>query len=116
MLSVMLGAFAAHGLRGRLDARLVHAFETGVTYQLFHSIMLFLVGLAMLAWGRHWTLTASALAFLTGIFLFSGSLYLLSLTGLKWLGPVTPLGGLFLIAGWLLLALGAWMNAGRALQ
>lgn len=108
LMSVVLGAFASHGLRGRLDDGLLRAFETGVTYQMTHSLVLLVTALAIERWGAHWALSSAAAAFATGIVLFSGSLYLLALTGMKWLGPVTPIGGLFLIVGWALLAYGAW--------
>jgi uncharacterized membrane protein YgdD (TMEM256/DUF423 family) len=109
-ISVALGAFAAHGLRGALDERLRHAFETGVHYQMLHSIVLIVVGLAIEHWGRHWALVYASWAFALGIVLFSGSLYVLALTSMKWLGPITPVGGLAFMAGWALLALGIWQN------
>ncbi len=114
LLSVVLGAFASHGLRGKLEDRLLHAFETGVTYQMSHSLALILLALVIAQLGRHWALSAAAGSFALGILLFSGSLYLLALTGMKWLGPVTPIGGVFFIAGWCLFAIGAWMRAGGA--
>ena len=110
LVSVVLGAFAAHGLRGQLDERLEHAFETGVHYQMIHSVVLLIVGLMVEHWGRHWALSSAAWSFVAGIFLFSGSLYLLALTGMKWLGPITPIGGLAFIVGWGLLAVGIWQN------
>ena len=110
LLSVVLGAFAAHGLRGKIDPNLAHAFETGVHYQMMHSIALLVVGLMLEHWGRHWALLAASWSFALGILLFSGSLYLLTLTSMKWLGPVTPIGGLFFIVGWGLLTVGIWQN------
>ena len=110
LVSVVLGAFAAHGLKGRIDERLVHAFETGVHYQMIHSVMLIVVGLLTLHWGKHWALVYASWGFVLGIVLFSGSLYLLALTQMKWIGPVTPLGGLAFIIGWALLAVGTWQN------
>lgn len=110
LVSVVLGAFAAHGLRGQLDERLEHAFETGVHYQMVHSVVLLIVGLMVEHWGRHWALDSAAWSFVAGILLFSGSLYLLALTGMKWLGPITPIGGLAFIVGWALLAIGIWQN------
>ena len=103
-LAVGLGAFAAHGLRGRLEENLLHAFETGVAYHLSHTLALFGCSILMLFWGERTGLQVASIAFLAGIVLFSGSLYLLALTGMKWLGPVTPLGGLCFLAGWLALA------------
>ena len=109
-LSVGLGAFAAHGLRGSLEPRMLSAFETGVSYQLQHSLALLFVGLLSLVWGRHWALDYASYGFMLGIVLFSGSLYLLALTGWKWPGPITPLGGLALLGGWALLSVGIWQK------
>ncbi|MCB1691289.1 MAG: DUF423 domain-containing protein [Pseudomonadales bacterium] len=110
MISVILGAFAAHGLRGTLEERLAHAFETGVTYQMTHSLALLAVCAMIEIWGRHWALVGAVWSFVLGILLFSGSLYLLAVTGMKWLGPVTPLGGLAFIVGWALVTIGIWQN------
>ena len=100
---VVLGAFAAHLLRGSLDARALNAFETGVRYQLYHALALLWVG-ARLEDRPSVALRRVARLMLTGLCLFSGSLYGLSLTGARWLGPVTPIGGLLLIGAWSLLA------------
>lgn len=113
LLSVMLGAFASHGLRGQLDARMLSAFETGVAYQMTHSLALLALAMIIDRFGRHWTFTAAAAAFAVGIVLFSGSLYLLAMTGLRWIGPVTPMGGVGFIVGWALLAAGAWNRIER---
>lgn len=110
LMSVALGAFGAHALRGSLEPRLMNAFETGVTYQMSHSLVLLVVCLLAEQWGKSLVIQFSALAFVLGIVLFSGSLYALALTGLKWLGPVTPIGGLALLAGWLGLLLGIWQH------
>ena len=101
-LAVALGAFGAHGLRARVTPDLLAVFETGVRYQMYHALAL--LGLS-LAWTRWSTshLTAAGYLFLAGIVLFSGSLYLLTLTGTRWWGAVTPLGGLAFLAGWALL-------------
>lgn len=109
-MSVILGAFAAHGLRGKLAPNLEHAFETGVHYQMMHSLALIVVGLMIEHWGRDWALVAAAWSFALGIILFSGSLYLLPIPSMRWLGPVTPVGGLALIVGWGLLTAGIWQN------
>ena len=100
---VILGAFAAHLLKGSLDARSLNAFETGVRYQLYHALALLWIG-ARLEDRPSVALRWVARLMLTGLCLFSGSLYGLSLTGARWLGPVTPFGGLLLIGGWFLLA------------
>ncbi len=109
-LSVVLGAFAAHGLRGKLPQSLFNAFETGVHYQMMHSLALFGVGLVMLHVGQKTSLSVAAWSFVTGTLLFSGSLYGLAMLQIKWLGPVTPLGGILLIIGWLALAYGLWFE------
>ncbi len=106
-----MGAFGAHGLRGKIDDDLLHAFETGVTYQLSHSLALFGVCILMQMWGEKTALQFAGYGFTIGIILFSGSLYALSLTGVKWFGPVTPIGGIALIAGWAALTYAVWENA-----
>ena len=104
---VALGAFAAHGLKGRLTEQYLAIFHTGVTYQLVHTLALF--GVALLAThlpGR--LVTWAGVCFAVGIVLFSGSLYVLTMTGISKLGIVTPFGGLAFLAGWLCLGLAAW--------
>ena len=105
-LAVVCGAFAAHGLQARLDAQSRAIFETGARYHMYHALA---IGVAAFAMRGEAALQArlSAILFLAGIVLFSGSLYLLALTGMTMLGFVTPLGGLAFIAGWVLLALAA---------
>ena len=104
---VALGAFAAHGLRGRLSAEYLAVFQTGVHYQLLHALALLAVALlARQQPGR--LLGAAAALFVAGILLFSGSLYLLTLSGVGRLGMITPLGGSALLAGWLCLGLAGW--------
>jgi uncharacterized membrane protein YgdD (TMEM256/DUF423 family) len=105
-----LGAFAAHGLKSRLGPELLATFEIGVRYQMFHALALLAVGWAQTRWPGA-VLTASGWLFVAGTLLFSGSLYILSLTGEKWLGAVAPAGGLALLGGWLCLAWGAWRGA-----
>ena len=103
LLGVGLGAFAAHALGARLEPRDLQTFETGVRYQMYHALALLAVAWAV---GR-WSGPAAQLAgwaFLTGIVVFSGSLYLLVLTGERWLGAVTPLGGVAFLVGWAALA------------
>ncbi|MEE1921716.1 DUF423 domain-containing protein [Pseudomonas sp. 148P] len=104
---VALGAFAAHGLKARLSAEYLAVFHTGVTYQLIHALALF--GVAILSVhlpGRLVTWAGSL--FILGILLFSGSLYILTLSGIGKLGMITPLGGTAFLAGWLCLGLAAW--------
>jgi uncharacterized membrane protein YgdD (TMEM256/DUF423 family) len=100
--AVLLGAFAAHGLKNVLAVEQLTTFETAVRYQMYHALALMLCGL--LGSAGHRTRSA-AIAFLVGIVLFCGSLYGLAMLELKWLGPVTPLGGVSFLIGWLLLAL-----------
>ncbi len=98
-IAVAAGAFAAHGLRSRLDARAFEVFETGARYHMYHALAMVLCGvLAMTRPG--WTFQA-------GIVLFSGSLYALALTDVKVLGAITPLGGLAFLAGWIWVAVSA---------
>lgn len=99
-LAVILGAFGAHGLRGRVEDRLLETFQTAVEYQMFHSLALLMVAILMQQWGRMLYLEVTTVAFMVGILLFSGSLYGLVLTEMKWFGPVTPIGGVCLIVGW----------------
>jgi uncharacterized membrane protein YgdD (TMEM256/DUF423 family) len=102
-VAVALGAFAAHGLRGRLSEPLLQVFQTGVHYQFYHVLALLLVGL-LLQRRESRGLRLAAMLFLLGILIFCGSLYLLALSGVHWLGAITPLGGSAFIAGWLVLA------------
>jgi uncharacterized membrane protein YgdD (TMEM256/DUF423 family) len=105
-LAVVLGAFGAHGLKGRIDPELLVTFEIGVRYQMYHALALLAVARTRLAGAR--LQMASGWMFVSGIVLFSGSLYVLTLTGERWLGAITPLGGLAFIVGWLCLALAGW--------
>ncbi len=103
-LGVVLGAFGAHGLRARVGPEMVEGWKTGVLYHLVHALALFGVAIAgdRIGWRR-----VVAGLFLAGIVVFSGSLYLLTLTGTRWLGAVTPLGGVAFMAGWAALAASA---------
>lgn len=108
-ISVAAGAFGAHGLKSRLSSDLLTIFETGARYQLYHALLLVLIGLVLSRIGEGPTgaLHASAAFTLGGTVLFSGSLYVLALTGMRWMGAITPLGGLGFLLGWLLLAYAA---------
>ncbi|MCO6437348.1 MAG: DUF423 domain-containing protein [Phycisphaerae bacterium] len=108
--AVALGAFGAHGLKGRLSTEQLTTFEVGVRYQMYHALGLFAVAW-MMTRAPSWATTASAVLLVVGVVLFSGSLYGLTLAGWKWLGPVTPLGGLSMILGWIMLAAAAWRMA-----
>jgi uncharacterized membrane protein YgdD (TMEM256/DUF423 family) len=108
-LSVAAGAFASHALREKLSERALEIFETGARYQMYHALALLLVALLLSrAEAAQSTLVASGLAFIVGVVVFSGSLYTLSLTSIKWLGAITPLGGAAFIIGWSCLAVAAW--------
>jgi uncharacterized membrane protein YgdD (TMEM256/DUF423 family) len=106
-IAVGLGAFAAHGLKARLPAELLAVFETGVRYQMYHALALLAASWAQTRWPGTLA-SASGWLFLAGTVLFSGSLYVLALSGARWLGAVTPFGGLAFLAGWLCLAAAAW--------
>jgi len=108
-LGVALGAFAAHALKGSLDADLLATFEVGVRYQMYHSFALLAVGWAHTRWPGA-IVAASGWLFVAGTVLFSGSLYALSMSGARWLGAITPIGGCALLAGWLCLAWAVWRN------
>jgi uncharacterized membrane protein YgdD (TMEM256/DUF423 family) len=107
LVGVALGAFGAHGLRGMLSAQDLATFETGVRYQMYHALALLGVAWATTRWPGGSTVAAGWL-FVAGILIFSGSLYVLVLTGQRWLGAVTPLGGLSFLLGWGLLAWSAF--------
>lgn len=112
-IAVGLGAFAAHGLKNRLPEDLLAIFQTGVQYQMYHALALFGVGLLAMQLSDSTLLRASGWAFVIGIVIFSGSLYVLSLSGVRWLGAITPIGGVAFLTGWGLLAIA--MLAGRTL-
>ena len=103
LLSVAAGAFGAHALRARLGPELLGVFETGARYQMYHALALLATGWACTRWPGPFA-TASGWLFIAGTILFSGSLYALSLTGVRSLGAITPFGGLAFLAGWLCLA------------
>ncbi|MGO2478070.1 MAG: DUF423 domain-containing protein, partial [Pseudoalteromonas sp.] len=100
MLSVVLGAFAAHGLKSRISEYALGVFKTAAEYQMFHGLALIAVAI-LIKWGL--TLNWVGGFFIAGTLLFSGSLYLLALTGIKWLGPITPIGGVCFVIGWVIL-------------
>lgn len=110
-LAVAAGAFGAHALAGRLTPERLQTFETAARYQMYHALALLVAAWAAGAWASP-AATWAGYSFLAGIVLFSGSLYLLVLTGTSWLGAVTPLGGVAFLTGWGLLAWAAW-QAGR---
>jgi len=103
LLAVALGAFGAHGLRDKLTPELFSAYQTAVQYHFYHTFALLAVGLMLLHWQHKPLLIASGFSFMLGLCLFCGSLYWMAIGGPRWLGPVTPLGGLAFLAGWCLL-------------
>jgi uncharacterized membrane protein YgdD (TMEM256/DUF423 family) len=104
LLAVAFGAFGAHALKTRIAPELMPVYRTGVEYHFYHALGLMLVGLAAFHLPESAYLRSAGWAMLTGIALFSGSLYLLALTGLTWLGAITPFGGTAFIAAWALFA------------
>lgn len=108
-LSVAAGAFGSHALKAKLSQQALEIFQTGARYEMYHALALLLVALLLSrAETGQVPLIIAGCAFLVGIAIFSGSLYALSLTGIKWLGAVTPLGGLAFFIGWGSLAIAAW--------
>lgn len=108
-LGVAGGAFAAHALKQRLTEQALTIFETGIRYQMYHALALLVVALLLsrAATGQS-LLIATGYAFIVGVLIFSGSLYALSFSGVKWLGAITPLGGVAFLIGWGCLAIAAW--------
>ena len=108
-IAVAAGAFGAHFLKGVLDASMLAVFETAARYQMYHAL-----GLCIVCWAidryPEARLTAVGWLFTIGILLFSGSLYAISLSGIRWLGALTPVGGAAFIAGWGLFAWGMWKS------
>ncbi|MFE4710414.1 MULTISPECIES: DUF423 domain-containing protein [unclassified Paenibacillus] len=108
MLAVAIGAFGAHILKPVISEHYMTVYETGVQYHMFHALGLVLIALVAGQWGESARLRWAGWLLLIGIVLFSGSLYVLSITGIKVLGAITPLGGVSFIAGWICLALEAF--------
>lgn len=106
MLGVALGAFGAHGLRARLTPDLLRIWETGAQYHMLHALVLLATAWAVQRFPSGLSV-AAGWCFLAGILVFSGSLYLLAFTGMRWLGAITPVGGTLFIVGWVLLAVAA---------
>lgn len=113
-IAVAAGAFGAHGLRGKLDPELLAVFELAVRYQMYCALALIGVSFAGTQWPGKF-INAGGWLLVIGSLLFSGSLYLLSLTRTKGLGAITPIGGVLLLAGWLCLAIGAFKSSRRGM-
>ncbi|OXM86543.1 DUF423 domain-containing protein [Paenibacillus rigui] len=109
-LSVALGAFGAHLLKGKIAADMLANYQTGVQYQMMHALGLIAVGIAAAYWPASRHLVRAGWSMFIGIILFSGSLYVLSLTGIKMLGAITPLGGVAFLFGWYSLAAAAFTS------
>ena len=108
-LGVAAGAFGAHALKEILDAPMLQVFETATRYVMYHAFGLCIVSWAIDRYPEQ-RLENSGWLFLIGILLFSGSLYVVSLAGIRWVGAVTPIGGLAFMVGWLLLGWGVWRD------
>jgi len=110
-LAVGIGAFGAHGLKDILaETGRAETFETAVKYHFYHSLAIFLIGILALVKPEWKKLSTATILMIVGIVIFSGSLYILSLTGITWLGAITPFGGVAFIAGWILVFLAASKN------
>lgn len=106
-LAVALGAFGAHGLKSQLSTEMLQTWKTGVDYHFYHALGLLLIGILAVSFPSE-LVKWSAILLTAGIVLFSGSLYALAISGIKWLGAITPVGGMSFIAGWVLLFLAVW--------
>lgn len=109
-LAVGLGAFGAHSLKEMLTDEMLDIFETGVKYHFYHAIGLLVIAFVAQLIPDSSLLQWSGWLMLAGIFIFSGSLYILSISGIRWMGAITPIGGLCFIVAWILLALASWQN------
>lgn len=106
-LAIAIGAFGAHGLKAHLSNEMLQTYKTGVDYHFYHALGLLSIGVLSISYPSS-LLNWSAILLSVGIILFSGSLYVLSIIGIKWLGAITRLGGLSFIAGWVLLFIAVW--------
>lgn len=102
-LSVAIGAFGAHMLEGKISADELAVYETGVHYHMIHGIAVLIAGILSGALGESRKLFWAGTLFIAGVIIFSGSLYVLSISGIKWLGAITPIGGVSFIVGWIML-------------
>lgn len=105
LTGVALGAFGAHSLKSAISSEMLSVFETGVRYQMYHSFALYVVSWALQS-KRSTKFLVAAWSFVAGVILFSGSLYILAMSGIRWFGIVTPIGGVSLLGGWLMATLG----------
>lgn len=109
-LAVGLGAFGAHGLQPKLTTRMFEIYQTGVQYHMIHAIAILIIAIVADRLGDPSILSWAGWSMLLGIIFFSGSLYILSISGVKILGAITPIGGVLFMLGWILLAIGTFRN------
>jgi uncharacterized membrane protein YgdD (TMEM256/DUF423 family) len=109
-LAVLLGAFGAHALKNSLSPEMLAVYKTGIEYQFYHALGLLLIGLIGFHLDSKW-LRRSGILLTAGILLFSGSLYVLALTGIKVIGAITPIGGVSFVSGWVCLAIAVWKRS-----
>lgn len=109
-LGVALGAFGAHAMRGRVAEEMLANYQTGIRYHFYHTLALFAVVIAIQRWPNSNLAVIAGWLFIIGVVIFSGSLYVMTFTGLRWLGAITPIGGVSLIAAWICLLLTAWRS------
>lgn len=112
-LAVIFGAFGAHGIEARLEPRMLSVYQTAVEYHTYHALGIILIGLIITTRPNSILTRWAAAIMLAGIILFSGSLYLLSFSGMRWLGAITPFGGLAFIIAWLLVGIAWWRESER---
>ncbi|EAW32838.1 hypothetical protein GP2143_16321 [marine gamma proteobacterium HTCC2143] len=113
LMAVIIGAFGAHGLKDRVAEDLLVIYQTGVQYHFYHTFALLAVSLLLLRYPQLGLLNWSGGFFIIGTLIFSGSLYVMALTGFRWLGAITPIGGVVLIIGWLMLVAAAYKGVGE---
>jgi uncharacterized membrane protein YgdD (TMEM256/DUF423 family) len=113
LCAVALGAFGAHGLKARLTEDLMAVYQTGVQYHFYHTFALIALGLMLHQFPQVAVFKWSACLMVVGIAVFSGSLYILALTGVRWLGAITPIGGVAFIIAWFMMAVGTYQHFGR---
>jgi uncharacterized membrane protein YgdD (TMEM256/DUF423 family) len=112
-LAVAIGAFGAHGLKQKISEEMMAVYQTGVQYHFYHTLALLGVGILLQQFPHSLALKVSGWGMLVGMLVFSGSLYLLVLSGTRWLGAITPIGGLALLVAWFALAVGIYQSVGR---
>lgn len=112
-MAVAIGAFGAHGLKARISEELMAVYQTGVQYHFYHTLALLGVGILVHLFPQSGAFRLSGWMMLVGMLVFSGSLYVLALTGVRWLGAITPLGGVAFLVAWAALAVGIYQSVGR---